>query len=368
MRIALIGLLLLSAGGVAYLLLPDDNSAPGRNGSIRPSERDRRPETGTNEGTGAPARLPDVMAAVRKGPMQPGSQQDLTQFVAACRAMGPDAVPKLLRMLRLDNDVRTSPRWQFKNGQLVDYPTIRATYIAALRGIPGQEAGAALVSLLPDATSAEEAYLISLSMQERGLSGWTEDLLSRAQKGNAANQQLRMQMAQFAAAKDPVGTAARIINDAPRGASKSDGRILMAATKSLPLGTAITTAEQLIDDQEVTYRTKQLLMSKLLERPDPEIYTALEELITRRDVGEELKIRAAHEAVTNPSFFVDMKMYQIAMANDDVAETDKIRRRFELRLRNAKSLVSTALGLDLETSTDKRAQSLNRRLQALKLK
>jgi len=299
--------------------------------------------------------------------MRPKAQEDLARFVREGREMGADAVPKILQLLRLDNDVRTAPMWKFKDGKLVGYPTLRATYIAALRSIPGEEAGAALVSLLPGAESAEEAYLISLSMQERGLSGWSEDLLTRAQKGNAVNRQLRVQMARFAAAKDPVGTAARIVDDAPRGASKSDGRVLLSATISLPLDMAMTATERLIEDQNVTYRAKQLLLAKMLERPEPEVYTALEELMNRREFTEELRIRTAHEAVNNISFFIDMKSYQSAVAAKDTAKADEIRRRFNLRLRHAKRLVSTALRLDVETSTDKRAQSLNRRLQALKL-
>jgi len=299
--------------------------------------------------------------------MRPKAQEDLARFVRECRDVGTEAVPMILQLLRLDNDVRTAPMWKFKDGKLVGYPTLRATYITALRSIPGAEAGAALVSLLPDAESAEEAYLISLSMQERGLSGWTEDLLSRAQKGNAVNRQLREQMARFAAANDPIGTAARILHDVPRGASKSDARVLLSATTSLPLELAMTTTERLIEDQDVTYRAKQLLLAKILERPEPEVYTALEELMNRREFGEELRIRTAHEAVNNTSFFIDMKSYQAAVAAKDTAKADEIRRRFNLRLRYAKSLVSTALRLNVETSTDKRAQSLNRRLRALTL-
>jgi hypothetical protein len=331
LRWLVVAILLAAAGGVAYLL--SDGEGPG--------ERNRNRQDGVR-----PERNGGVVAppGVTK-PLPEPEEKSLAGFVAACRERGEEAVPLILRRLREKQDRRFDPLWRFEDGKLQGYPTLRSVYIAALAAIPGESAALALQQILPEARSPGEAYQIALELDERGFRGWSEALLARAGEGTAADRGLRMEMAEFAAREDPAGTTAHVLQTAPRGDSNEDGRVLATAVTHLPFTNAVVTAGHVLDDPEITTRAKSaMLRSVLRRRPETEVFSAFEEQIVRGRLDDKLKIDAAYAAANSIWFVNDIKDYEGAAAAGDGAKADEIRRRFNERMRAARSLIRTAVG------------------------
>jgi len=326
LRVLVVVVLLAAAGGVAYFF------REGEGAGERMRERTPVPERGGVE--------PDPV-----GTKPLPEPESLPAFVAACRERGEEAVPLLLRRLRVDADRRLAPRWVFKDGKLAGYPTLRSAYISAIAAIPGESSTIALAQLLPDAKSAEEGYLIALALAERGRGGFAGEVLKRAAEGTAANQSLRMEMAEFAARNDPAATAAHAYEALPRGESREDGRILAAALAALPYEAALAASERALDDAEVTVRAKSALLRRLLRRrPEPEVFEAVEEHVRRGRLDAKLGIDAAYAAANSVMFVEDRNAHEAAVAKGDGDAADEVRRRFERRLRAARSLIETATG------------------------
>jgi len=339
--------LLAAAGGVAVLLLRE-----GEGRGERKAARERAAESG---------REPVAKNGAGADPLPEPAPESLPAFVRACRERGDEAVPLLLRRLRLDPDRRFAPLWKFEKGRLVGYPTLRSAYIAALAGIPGESATTALQQILPDAKSVEESYQIALALAERGAGGWSDALLARATTGTAANQQLRMEMAEFVARTDPEGAAALVLESAPRGDSADDGRILAAAVTALPLETAVATTGRVLDDAGITARAKSTLVRSVLRRrPEPSVFASVEEQMAQGRLDDRLKVDAAYAAANSIWFVNDVNDYESAVAQGDAAKADEVRRRFNERARAARSLIRAAVGPE----DDKRAQAILRILEA----
>jgi hypothetical protein len=373
LRIALALILLAAAGGVIYLLMEDRGDGGGRSSN---TERPRIPDRPDNGGHGDPggasggaALLPNIAKTVRAQPSGHVTQEAVAEFVAECRRRGPEAVPLLLRELQTQEDVPMQPRWVFRDKRLVGFPTLRSAYLSGLAAIPGADADLALREVLRTARSPEESYFLALALQERELAGWAGDLLRRAfEPGKPATLPLRRDMVALATESDPKGAADRLVRDIPRGDSKADGRLMGEAAKLLPVDIAIETTRSLLIDAEVTYRAKGTLVRALLSRPEPQVYESFREEALRGTMDEPMKIAISYAAANNPNFFQDAAAYQVASAGGDTAKADAIRRRFESRLRAAEELINATLNLDVTTSTDKRAASLRRILQAHKSK
>lgn len=365
MRWAIVVILLAAAGGVALLYWQDE----GRGRRPRDNGRERidaRPRGGAGGGKPLAEPLIEVAVDVRKDPQGRASQDALAAFVAECRRRGEEVVPILLRRLRLDEDMPTQPRWVFKKGKLVGYPTLRSAYIAALAGIRGESADLALQQLMHSARSAEESYLIAVSLEGRDVGGWSADLLQRAREGDAANQGLRMEMARFAARSDPVGAAAFIVESAPRGESTDSGRVLAAAATALPVDIALAATGRVLDDDQITNRAKASLVRAMLRRPETGVYQALEQQVAQGKMDRPLRIAAAHEAANNPNFVRDAMDYHRAVAEGDGGQADSIRRRFNDRMDAAEKFIGVALGVDLRSTDDQRARAIRRLLDAQK--
>lgn len=340
-------LLLAAAGGVGALLLKGGEGTGKRNGTREHGVEPGRDPAANGGGATTPLPEPD--------PEAPAG------FVNACLERGEQAVPMLLRRLRLDEDRRLEPLWKFEKGRLVGYPTLRSAYIAALAGIPGESASTALQQLLSDARSVEESYQIALALAERGLGGWSGDLLGRATTGTAANQRLRMEIAEFVARTDPEGTAALVLESAPRGDSKDDGRILASAVTALPLETSVATTGRVLDDAGITDRAKATLVRSVLRRrPEPSIFASIQEQVEQGRLEGKLKVDAAYAAANSIWFVNDVREYESAVAQKDAAKADEIRRRFNDRVRAARDFIRAAVGPE----DDKRVQAMLRILEA----
>jgi len=348
LRIVLIAVLLAAAGGVVYLVT--EGEGPGERNTVR--EGGVRPDRGGAQDP-APTGVVD--------PLPPLDEKSPAAFIAQCRARGDEAVPLLLRRLREEQDRRLDPLWRFEGGQLQGHPTLRSVYLAALAAIPGESAGLALQQVMPDAKSPGEAFQIALALEDRGFGGWTESLLGRTQEGTAADQRLRMEMAEFAAKKDPGATSAYVLESAPRGDSTDDARILAAAVAALPYADSLATAGRFVDDAGITPRAKSaVLRSVLRKRPETTVFSAVEEQIVQGRIDEKLKIDAAYAAANSIWFVNDVTEYEGAVASSEGAKADEIRRRFDERMRAARSLIRTAVGAD----DDARAKAMIRILDA----
>ncbi|MEM8883599.1 MAG: hypothetical protein AAGD14_06015, partial [Planctomycetota bacterium] len=349
-RLVLVLVLLAAAGGVAFLFLEGDG---------------RGERTREERGEGAETKPGDDGRPAPQDPVLPSFDlADPAAFVAQCRAAGPPAISALLAKLRGKENRTLAPRWQFKDGKLIGYPTERAVYLQALAAIPGSEATFALEQSLRTARSVEESYLVARALQERDVGGWSRTLLERARAGNAANQRLRMEIATFAAKADAGGTAATIVEAAPRGESKDDARILAAASKALPLDLATETTTRVLDDAEITYRAKDALLRALLKRPEPEVMLRVEEELGRRELDDRMRRMMALEACNHPGFSQDVIEYGLAVSKKDMGKADVIRRRFDARERAAERLIGSALRVDPRTTSDRSAQAAMRILAA----
>jgi len=285
--------------------------------------------------------------------------------VAECRRRGPAALPLLLQLLGKGQDRKLQPRWNFKKGRLNGFPTLRSAYLSALRAIEGEEASFAMREVLRESRSAEESYLLALELHERGVGGWTDDLL-RTVLANVKPAALdtRRAMVELAAMSDPNGMAIAVAREIPRGDSKEDGRLLCEALRVLPVQLAIGTAAPLLTEREVTYRAKGILVKAMLNRPEPEIYASMREEVLRGGMDKPLRVAVAYAAANSQSFYTDAAEYSVARASREAAKADAIQRRFERRMQEAQDLIGAALELDLTSTTDRRAAAMLRTLNA----
>jgi len=365
LRIIIALILVAAVGGVGYLVLVEGDG-PGKGNRSR--ERGDTPghTNGSKPGQPPPpSPLPDIARSAQANPFTADTQKELAAFVQECRGRGAEAVPLLLQLLAKGEDRKLQPRWNFRKGSLEGFPTLRSAYLTALRSIEGDEATFAMREVMKELRTAGESFLLAQELRTRGAGGWTDDLLRTALSNvTPAALSLRREMVRLAAESDPEGMATALIREIPRGESKEDGRLVSGALRVLPVQIALSAATPLLTDDDVTYRAKGNLIRTMLNRPESEVFSTMREEVLRGGYDEQLRVAVAYAAANSQSFFTDAAELAVARANKDTAKADAIQRRFEQRIHAAEELVSAALDLDIESSSDMRAAAMRRTLAA----
>jgi len=285
--------------------------------------------------------LPDVEYAVRTRPNAPRTQKELAAFVYACAARGKEAVPLLESLLKSGRDAQIRKVWKFSpDGEMDGYASLRSAYLEALRSIAGEDATHALEQAYRSA-STEESYLIALALSERGRYGWAGTLLDRADQSGAPAEAMHLlpKMVALAATNEPGETAARLEAGAPRGASTNDPRVMAAALAHMPLQTALSAADRLLGDPDITLRAKTRYLNSLLTgRTELEAIRTVRVAIERAGTSEALRAAAVNDAVRSRGFLSDRLAYQHARAKGNNAAAQAARERFDRRARPLRGL------------------------------
>ncbi|MHC4973640.1 MAG: hypothetical protein ACYTG3_15045 [Planctomycetota bacterium] len=356
---ALLAVAVLAAAGVAGLLLYGIRSerATGGRPAI-PAEPQPRPFPPAD---GAPP-LPDIEAQLRGRARMPGVQADLDRFVSLCVARGNEVVPQLLQRLRDRPDIVFEPRWVFSKRRVKGYPTLRSAYITALILIDGRDAEEALRDVLDLTQSVEETHQIAHGLQGRGASGWVPTAVERAlQPGAPAVRPTQKSLLEIAAEADPAETSVLIVARAPRGDDSTDPTVLSHGLKALPLDTAVYAGQSLLDDVEVTGKTKKRILRDLCSREEVEVFDRLRRSMQRGTWSEGLRLDIAYAAANAQAFFTDPIQYSMARGANDGPRLYKIREQYNRRLAEVEQLVAAALAH--LPRDDARVQSLRRMLE-----
>jgi len=331
-----------------------------------PTKLPDRPNNGENPvAVHVTVPLPDIEYAARTRPNAPRTQKELAAFVYACAARGAEAVPLLESLLEAGHDVPIRKAWKFSpEGELDGYASLRAAYLEALRSIPGEAASQALEQAYRVATP-EESYLIALALSERGRGGWAGALLDRADKRTAPSAAMHLlpKMVALAATHEPGETAARLESTAPRGTSTNDPRVMATALAHMPLQTALSAADRLLSDPDITLRAKTRYLNSLLTgRTELEAIRTVRVAIERAGTSEALRAAAVNDAVRSRGFLSDRLAYQHARAKGNNAAAQAARERFDRRAEEVRALIVAAYG---RGSTDRRAEIALQRLKRL---
>jgi hypothetical protein len=355
-RALLIAAVLALTGIAALLLARGGTGAPDTRAGTAPGAAPSDTPEGTPPTHGGPAR--DL-------PRTPQRLDELDRFVEHCVALGCDAVPLLARLLESGEDRVFAQQWEFVEGRLIGYPTLRSGYLRALASIPGDPADAALRRALRSSRSVQEAYQIALALTARGESGWSALALRHvagpSSRGSPATQRA---LVTLVAQIDPEGVVEHLHTQAPRGDDDREPRALAWALVALPARAAAGSAGRLLSDPEITGRAKAVYLRSLCNRPDaePALYLTLRDAIDAADLGDELRLEASYAAAGAAAILRDEIEYSRARAAGDGPRADRIKARFDGRLRAITALVECALGEDLERSGDPRAASIRRML------
>ena len=267
-------------------------------------------------------------------------------------------MPELLQLLRDGKDQQISPRWLFRDGELVGYPTLRAIYLEALRRVQPD----ALREVLDATESVEETYFIALALKDDG--GWTTTVLDRAAtRARPLLQEMQRSMVRLAAQTDPAATAAYMLRTAPRGAQPDIPRVMASGIEGLPEKEANATAEALLADDQVTVQAKIMYMRSLCARQEVSALATLTARAGRKQLGERMATEAVNLAADSGGFQRDAVDYQLAISKNDRAAAALVRKRFDERFDEVHRLVLAALNIDLHTSDDPRARALNKVLE-----
>jgi hypothetical protein len=354
-------------GGLLVDGMSDKNVriGPTRGGSPDGLDGNTPDSGGTSGSTGGTVvvPIPDIARAVRRNRRSPRTQKEMAAFVYACKARGKEAVGALREFLKSNEDVAIS-LWQFDGSELRGYPSLRAAYLEALRVIPGTEATNALQEVFDSTGSLEESYYCALALKERGGGDWAQDLLERVDSAKPTGQQLHIlpAMVGLAAVEDPVATAEKIEQRAPRGADRSDPRVLATGLSKMPIEAALATSDRLLGDPTVTTRAKSRYLSMLLrKRLEVEVISSVRRAVERGGMEPELVTHAVNDAVSSVGFIEDSRLYQMAVVEDDRVAAGKASDRFKRRMEEARRLVTAAFG---PGSSDPRAQLALKRLDA----
>lgn len=356
---ALLAVAVLAAAGVAGLLLYENRSelAPGG----RPATSGDPPSR-TAPPADAVAPLPDIEAELRGRYRRPGVQADLDRFVSLCVARGSEAVPQLLERLRNRPDIVFEPRWVFTERRVKGYPTLRSAYITALTLIEGRDAEEALRDVLELTQSVEETHQIAHGLLERGARGWARTAIERAlQPGNPAQRPTRKSLLEIAAEADPAEMSVLLIARAPRGDDATDPTVLSHGLKALPLDSAVHAGQTLLDDVEVTAKTKKRLLRDLCARAEVDVFDRLRRSMQRGTWSEGLRLDIAYAAANAQPLFTDAIQYSMAKAANDGPRLYQIRERYNRRLAEVEQLVTAALAH--LPADDARVRSLDRMLE-----
>ncbi len=238
--------------------------------------------------------------------MSPLAQKSLAAFAIAQAARGRDAVPDLVDLLRRP-DIDCGKPWDFTDGQLREYPSVRAACLEALRQIDAPEATRALKEWLDVTEVAGEAYLAALALQERGETGFAPRLLDVAVEADGS---VPLEMVRLAGQSDPSGTARRIADAAPRGAEKRDPGILAKGLALVRWEEAGPVARGLLEAPDVTARARLRYAHALLERSEAEALQIVREAVGRGALPAGEARDLAERAVAARSFADDLRAAQ----------------------------------------------------------
>ncbi len=276
---------------------------------VRPSERDQ----GRSDGRAPdapPDRAPtpdggsvDVLLDVRAAPASPAAQKSLAAFAMSQAARGRDAVPDLVDLLRRP-DIDCGRPWEFADGELREYPSVRAACLEALRRIDTPDATRALRSWLDVTEVAGEAYLAGLALSERGETGFAPRLLDVAVEADGP---VPLEMVRLAAGSDPTGTARRIADAAPRGAEKRDPGILARGLALVRWEEAGPVARVLLEEPAVTARARLRYSQALVDRPEADALAVVREALERGAVPAAEARDLAERAIGARAFADDLR-------------------------------------------------------------
>jgi hypothetical protein len=281
--------------GIGLLLRPTDRD-PGRNTGGRAPPQ---PPPDRTPGTTAT----DPLLDVRASPTSPAAQKSLAAFAIAQAARGAAAVPDLVELLRRP-DVDCGRSYEFVDGQLREYPSVRAACLEALRHIDGPEAANALRSWLELTEVTGEAYLAGLALSERGEKGFEPRLLDVAVAGDGP---VTQEMVRLAARSDPTVTARRIADAAPRGAEDRDAGVLASGLSFVPWEQAAPVARGLLEEPAVSGKARLRYAEALLARPEPEALTVVREAMERGAFPAKTAGDLAEHAVASRAFTEDLR-------------------------------------------------------------
>ncbi len=333
---------------VALILLSGDGEGP------------RGGERGTGPGLDTPPEPP------RNPPARPLAAVEAAGpegFLADCAARPREAVPQLLALLMEGNDVAYEPRWTFRDGRLVGFPSLRAIYLVALARIQGADATDALSRVLETTESPEESCLIAFELSRRDAAGWAATVIARCDREpDPARLPLLLAMAGLAAGSDPGAVAQAVFERAPRGEDGRDPRVLASALRTLPLDRAAGALGPLLEGADVTRRAKSRYVKEMLSRGEVETLVRVREIVERGRLDEATRNEICQEAANSVAFLEETATFQQARARGDRGAAEESRARFLRRLDEMHRLAGVALGVDLATSDDLRAASVRRLL------
>jgi hypothetical protein len=163
------------------------------------------------------------------------------------------------------------------------------------------------------------------------------------QPGAPGQRPTRKSLLEIAAEADPAETSTLLIARAPRGRDATDPTVLTHGLKALPLDTAMFTGTTLLDDVEVTGKTKTRVLRDLCSREELDVFDRLRRSVQRGTWSESLRLDLAYAAANAPAFFTDPIQYSIARAAGRGPELYQIRERYNRRLQEVEQLVAAAL-------------------------
>jgi len=303
---------------------------------VRPSERDhgrtdgRSPQAPPDHLPSTAAGPVDLLLDVRASPASPAAQKSLAAFAIAQAARGRDAVPDLVDLLRKP-DIDCGKQWEFTDGQLREYPSVRAACLDALRRIDTPDSTRALRSWLDVTEVAGEAYLVGLALSERGETGFAPRLLDVAVEADGS---VPLEMVRLAAVSDPSVTARRIADGAPRGAEDRDAGVLARGLAFVPWEQAAPVARGLLEETAVTGKARVRYAEALLARPEADALRVVREAFERGAFPAKAAGELAEHAVAARAFGEDLRA---AREGDSAA-----RARAEARAVEARRLIDAA--------------------------
>jgi hypothetical protein len=204
-------------------------------------------------------------------------------------------------------DVDCGKPWDFADGQLREYPSVRAACLEALRQIDAPESTRALKDWLQVTEVAGEAYLAALALSERGEAGFAPRLLDVAVEADGS---LPLEMVRLAGSSDPATTARRIADAAPRGAEKRDPGVLARGLAVVSWEAAGPVARGLLEEPGVTARARLRYAHALLERPEAEALGIVREALGRGALPANEARDLAERAVASRAFADDLRAAQ----------------------------------------------------------
>ena len=300
----------------------------------------------------------DLAGEVAAAPQSDATQKRLRTFIEASVRAGAAAVPGLVAYLRSGDDVTTRWPWRFDDDRALEkIPTVRAAVIEALRRIDGDEARAALDELLWATQADEEGYLAALGLQERGADGWADPLLGLAGATDDETpdaEHLRPDMVRMAAEADPALAARRIEAEVPRGGANRRSALLLDGLRALPTSDAIALGTRLLDDDDVTRRTRADVVDALLGHDDVSVVRFLREEVERGHLAPDLARTAAERAAGSNAFTAEVRA--LARARRAGSGVQDALGRLRVRLEETEGLVDAAWPSDSPDAVKTRAK------------